>query len=270
MSRIYFHSYDGEAELLGSERAYMGHSLTTKIALGLLNVGGYNTPKQLLRFIKPENHLAQLDSKSPMWERGYEASFTTGMTSGLINYRNREIEPFTVALNTALAVGNDVIKLAARLHGQCEIHTWVDGPNRAWLADIMQAGRDTGLYRDEMGWEKVIALLRSGSTLPVVTSYSVCDRFPNRSSILDEDIPTFSVKDEGELDVARDDWWGEYSSSQQWDMCMRWLRVQQGLELQPDDWDSFYFTPGITVFDLLAPDYGKRMSTKLGLIEAAV
>jgi hypothetical protein len=46
------------------------------------------------------------------------------------------------------------VRFLARLHGQCEVHGWVAGKNRAWLADIIETGRETAILRDDMGWRE--------------------------------------------------------------------------------------------------------------------
>ncbi|MER6813572.1 hypothetical protein ABT299_30250 [Spirillospora sp. NPDC000708] len=75
-----------------------------------------------------------------------------------------------------------------RLHG---------GPNRAWLADVIEQGLADGVLRRavryqphpdtprkewpsrEMGWDEATALLRARDDEPTVVSSSFCDRFPN-------------------------------------------------------------------------------------------
>jgi len=134
---------------------------------------------------------------------------------------------FDIKLNTALSSGNDAIKLMARLHGQCEVHCYVEGPNRNWLASIMRMGRRLHLYRDNEGWEAVIALLESNSVEPVVCSYSVCDSFPN----------------EGMLSKKKKNF-DDLSSQERWNICMEHLRKNKnetGLELTPDHWDETYW-----------------------------
>jgi hypothetical protein len=145
------------------------------------------------------------------------------------------VDPFTAGLNTAIALGSDPVRLFARLHGQCEIHCYVEGPNRAWLAGIIEEGRACGLYRDDMGWEAVIDLLRSRKDGPVVTSYSVTDSFPNA------DIGGAT----SETDV---DAFYELPDAEQWARAidgLRAVRAGRRLELRPDDWSHYVFGDGV-------------------------
>jgi len=106
-----------------------------------------------------------------------------------------------VHLNTALATGSDPVRLAAKLSGW--EHVWVDGPDRAWLADVIDEGLEHGPFRRGMwyvdavggghvaeghpdrkwssqGWEDVTAFLRDRDNEPVVTEHSTGDSFPDR------------------------------------------------------------------------------------------
>jgi hypothetical protein len=145
---------------------------------------------------------------------------------------------FQIMLNSAMEVGNDVLRLAARIHGQCELHCYVEGKHRAWLASIVQQGLDSNVYRSNVGWEKVVKLLELDTKNPVVTSYSVCDQFPNSFVAGWED------------DSDGDGWYG-LPHKKQWHMAMAGLRKQAGgLELTPENWDSIRFGKGITAFSL--------------------
>lgn len=135
-----------------------------------------------------------------------------------------------ISLNTAIAVGNDALRLGARLHGQCEIHCYVEGPNRAWLAGIIEAGRESGFYRESMGWESVCGLLRRRDDSPVVTSYSVTEQFPEFRGGADD-----ALTDE-----------------QRWEQGVTELRADWSLELKPENFATFRFGDGATVFTPLA------------------
>ncbi|GAA4304598.1 hypothetical protein GCM10023178_11830 [Actinomadura luteofluorescens] len=37
------------------------------------------------------------------------------------------------------------MRFLARLHAQCELHGYVEGPNRAWLADVIDQGPAAGV-----------------------------------------------------------------------------------------------------------------------------
>jgi hypothetical protein len=107
-----------------------------------------------------------------------------------------------IRLNTALRLGNDVVKLVVKIAGWGESHAWFDGKDRAWAADLIDQGLKSGVLRDgiwyvdgpsgdvlpkdhpqrkwsDMGWGEVTAFLRERDDEPVVLSYSVGDDFPN-------------------------------------------------------------------------------------------
>lgn len=210
MSRVYFHTPHGDAELRGSERAWLG-GLVDDIAKGVLDIrSGTHRAESLARFINPAGPSKPIPTRPDFvewqqWCQSFELWFGGGLSGSrrqLFAYRSEPIDAWMLQLNTAMVVGNDAVRLAARIHAQCEIHTWVEGPNRAWLADLMQTGLDLGVYRSGLwyvdrpcdgpasqqpdrkwssqGWEEVTALLRSRADEPAVLSYSVCDQFPDR------------------------------------------------------------------------------------------
>ena len=98
---------------------------------------------------------------------------------GYLMVEGQRVDIFGAQLDTAITIGSDQLKFAARLHGQCEIHCYVECKNRKWLASIIEQGLEQHLYRKDKGWESVIKLLRNGCKSPVVMSYSVCDSFPS-------------------------------------------------------------------------------------------
>lgn len=60
------------------------------------------------------------------------------------------VEAWLVGLNTALCIGNDALKLFARLHGQCEVHCWFEGrDDKDWLTGVIQHGLMAGLMRQD-------------------------------------------------------------------------------------------------------------------------
>jgi hypothetical protein len=93
--------------------------------------------------------------------------------------------PSIDALNECLQLGNDVATLLARLTGQLEFTTWVDGPNRAWLAGIIAQGlqQDTvhaePLLRAEAGWPAVQQMLLADDAEPVFMWTTAGRQWPN-------------------------------------------------------------------------------------------
>lgn len=240
MSRIYFHSPSGTAEVRGAERHWMGALCNGlfEIAANLHSEETQSSPSVYRAITVPGHYTLN----SPAFVESLRLSLVTGFGESPLVLEGRHVNPFAVILNTAADMGNDAIKLCARIHGQCEIHTWVDGSNRTWLAGIIEDGRKKGVFRDGVGWESVIEMLRGRDDEPVVTSYSVTDEFPN--SHIAEWTPPM-VDDEPNYDA-----WYDLSHEDQWRLGMEGLRKIPNLEMRPDDWDDFYFEDGMNGFEL--------------------
>ena len=223
MSRVYFHHESGDAaELRGSERAYAG-GVCSDLFCATMMVDRYMRKEDLAKYLRifpAEHYLHQMTPDM----RSIETALRVGQ------------EFFAPSLNTALVMGSDAVKLLARLHGQCEIHAYVEGEDRAWLAGIITRGRETGVLRDDMGWEAVATFLVAAADAPIVTSYSVCEQFPN----------PYAAKWKKGPDA-----WYELPRAKQWKLALATLRAQRGCRMQPSDWQTFYFMDGTTAFDLL-------------------
>jgi hypothetical protein len=154
----------------------------------------------------------------------------------------------SLVLNTVLVVGNDPLCLYARLHGQCEIHAYVEGPNRTWLANVIRDGLEYGVYRPEAGWESVVTLLRNREDEPVVTSYSICESFPNRD--VADWVPPGEANED---DDAHEDAWYDLDADERWRLAMTALRVdtESLRELQPENLRG-PFRHEKTMFDLFS------------------
>ncbi len=240
MSRIYFHSQSGEAQLRGSERGHMSILCSDALisAIGpILDYDGH--PSWVRNIIPPGCYLhssSNLRRDLPTYLCVGEANIVLGdsIHSG-----------WQIGLNTALVVGGDALKLCARLHGQCEIHCYVLGGNREWLARIIRAGRKTGVLRANEGWEGVVEFLESNSVEPVVCSYSVSMPFPNPYIVNPE-----ATEEEAEV-------WYELSDAEKWSSAFETL--VPSLEISPLTWQDYYFGEGINGFQLqeLASQAGK-------------
>lgn len=252
MSRIYFHSVDGDTEVHGSERAHFGGfcSDVTWTVISPFADESFGS-RSILRNVFPPNHYALksddfLDS-ARLFFRVSEEMITLG---------DKNVDLFSLTLNTALWLGSDPVKLGARLHGQCEIHAYVNGSNRDWLASIIAEGRRSLFFRDDVGWESVIELLESADDSPVVTSYSVCSPFPNME-IADFKPP--ELIDGKTSDLSGDtepnwDAWYNLSDREQWDMGIQGLResdINRLLELRPETWKNYYFGDGMNAMQLV-------------------
>lgn len=240
MSRIYFHSQHGEAEIRGSERAWMGMMVKDLFHLSLGLLHAYDTPSERspLRRVIAADHFV---FHSPSFLDSLKLHIGVAMNTPLFVIDGEPVDTFTAQLNTAMLIGGDAIRLCARLHGQCEIHAYVEGPNRGWLAGIIEQGRASEILREDQGWEALVDFLKVRDDEPVVTSYSVCDQFP------DPDYSTW--KPEDSTGAARDKWY-DLSHEDQWRFGMERLRAEPLMEMKPDNWGDYYWRHGVSGFDI--------------------
>lgn len=245
MSTIYFRTeHDGVAEVRGSERAYAG-SLTRNIAASVIQEPFSGCIDPVARYF-PADWQTNLPSYWP-----YDQKMTYYLSSRFrpgtnpLQIGDKTISGMSLLANTSLRLGSNAVKLLVRLHMSCEVHTWVDGPNRAWLAQIIeQQGRKYGVLRSDMGWENVVELLLKRDDQPVVTSYSGSDNLS-------------------------DYFWNELSHADRWRLCMAGLRAQEAadpdgmhLELKPSNWDNFYYGADLTLMDLNEAEMTERLAQR--------
>ncbi|WP_446046027.1 hypothetical protein [Streptomyces olivaceus] len=255
MSYTRFQDARSAAHLGGSERPWL-HSLLHEHAAGVLldRPDSAQVAATLYELLPAGHDLRQVPLHSGhqarRWLHLYVRCLIGIFDDPVAEHRGHGIGPFTLMLNTAMESGGDALRLAARLHGQCEVNCWVDGPNRDWLAGIITAALTSGLYRPDCGWEKVRDLLRERSDLPVVVSFS--DSFPTfwsaRSGDADDD------PDEAEQR------WETLQADERWQQGMAALhrRPQDRLELRPD-WAGYRFGHELSFTDLLAEDRAERL-----------
>lgn len=247
VSRIYFQSKDAEAEVSGTERAHMG-VLITDLATAILMSGTAVTADRVRRLLPLETYMDRVADR----DFAHELRCYLGGGQPLL-WRGEKVDPFVMALDTALALGGDPLRLYARIHGQCEIHGYVEEANRRWLAGIIREGLSIGLFRSgkegrRSGWEDVIALLENADGGPVVTDFSVSESFPGPEV----------------AGVADENAWDSLSDEEQWDLAIAGLRRvagDRGLEWTPDGWADFRFGR-VTAFDLLEASDEARKATE--------
>lgn len=242
MSGIYFHSEHGEARISGSERAHAG-LLCNDLMIAALG-GDLEYSNDWLMKMIPTGSYAHT---APKMLKTYLRSYNS-----VLVIDDAEHSSWHIGLNTALALGNDSVRLLARLHAQCEIHCYVEGENRKWLADIIRDGRRTNILREGMFWEAAIELLESRDDGPVVCSYSVCEQFPD-FIYLPDDHP-LKLRDD-------DDRWDDFydlPEEEKWAACMIGLRsTNDRRELKPDGWKDFHFGAGLSAFDVVAEGHSR-------------
>jgi hypothetical protein len=232
VSAIYWHSPSEEdVRLRGSERALM-QCMVKDIAATFIPSYGY---EERLNPSLPE----YLRRDDPRRFQNLVTAFGVDMYENALftDLDGTPLSNFSLQLNTILAIGNDPLCLAARLHAQCEIHCYVEGPNRAWLAEVIESGLEAHIFRDGEGWGGVTNLLRVRDDEPVVTSYSVCYSFPTHSS--DQGVPwqvwkPTRIDEYGE--AAWDDWY-DLPEDERWRLALGGIRgiPEAELELRPRD-----------------------------------
>lgn len=254
MSSIAFHTPTNTLRVSSRERALMGSRIAELFAMvvGLHDrfQSGEHALKPYVKGFYGESYTGK------EWISAFATSAHVGNDKMSIEIDGKRLDIWALQLNTAFAFGNDVVKLIARLHAQCEIHAWADGPNRAWLASVIQDGLRLGLFSSDPygydGWQKVAAMLESNDEQPVVTSYSVCESFPN-AGVADWIAPKDA---DGEKDYDK---WYDLPVKKQWELAMAGLRKSGGgLELRPN-WGDFYFGDhDINAFQLMQQIYAKK------------
>lgn len=300
MSRVYFHSPAGEAEIRGSERAWLSHlangpaqaawDLTGPLnslerageimALVPEQPGSYiheywrqavaqdTTNRQAYAAWEPGEPLRGPTDHTPL-RRFVDALLTKLQVEGFdVEVAGVKLHTKDIELNTALVAGSAPVQLAAKIHGWCESHCWVDGPDRTWLAGIIDQGLRTTLYRPGAGWEGLAEFLRARDDEPVVTSFSVTDGFPD--AFVGDWMSAFPGSWEALSDErrqqhgARLDAWSELPNAEQWRISLSGLQAQPWLQLTPKSLADATFSYPVTIYDLFAADRDERVLAAAG------
>jgi len=229
MSRVYFHTPTDKAEILGAERHFaacivesLGAALLAPHA-EVLGLSAFYREAGLFR-------VAVNDGRKPITVAG------------------EKINGWQVLLNTAIAGGSDPVRFLARMHAQCEIHGWIAGEDRLWLADLIREGLRDCVMRHHvrnmpLGWASVIVLLESRADEPVVMSYSVCDDFPSMTTWNPAtDADGYPLP---EVEAA----WEAMTEAERFSACMP---TEPSLRITPDNLRTQGFGHGLSAFDVLA------------------
>lgn len=267
MSGIYFQSPHGAEQVSGAERALMGQLVLHTGKALLVDALDRLNPEVHLNPDHPRVRAGRRDQPTKEWLDSILGwSLFTGEAPALL-HGGVPVAHSDVIANTAMLIGSDVLRLAARIDSQCELHCFVEGADRAWLAARIVEGCDTGVLRRgfsqrhgrEGGWDAVVDLLRSRADEPVVLSYSVCDGFPNAecSTWVAPNAGREWDTEEQEYQALEEDEaaWDALPEAEQWRMGMEWLRASPGmLRLDPSHWADYRFGNCLTAFDF-SPKY---------------
>jgi hypothetical protein len=120
------------------------------------------------------------------------------------------------------------------------------GPNRAWLADVIDGAIEDCVlrimpYDDEhgWGWKRVAALLRFRDDEPIVLSDSRAAGFPGPR--------WFDNEAEDEAEETR---WNDLTDKQRWDEAFARLVAIDGLEWKPETFQTDVFGLGYNALSL--------------------
>lgn len=137
VSKIYFHSEASTVEVEGGQRAHIDLFIGDFFGATLQCLVEDDLPGAPSPLRKIVNYGYWMDN----FRRDMPLALRSCTHEDLRFSIDGEEHPcFDVALNTALGVGNDSLRLLARIHAQCEIHAYCMGSNRRWLAGLISKG----------------------------------------------------------------------------------------------------------------------------------
>lgn len=224
MSCIYFHVKDGEPfRLTGRERAYAG-IFTNDLAIAVTRTLGFTGYQGLgERVLRPGHSLAHHIGKREFDQNW--ALYLHVEHPDIAVAPGRYVDAWHLNLNTAFRVGGDAVKLLARLHAQCEVHCFIKGKNRQFIADTISQGVSDGILREPF---TALASWLESADADVVCSYSVCEQFPRW------------VHDPNDEDNGHPGDWDQ-----------QFAALDSLLELNPEHWEyGYHFGTGETWFSV--------------------
>lgn len=317
MGRVHFHTPTAAAALAGAEYAWLSTIALGPAAYAWNTDGDDDHIAHLLAMIDPATRcgaslhtahtaaLAEYDTNRArptheQWTLTARTRLRTDLRLTLpgradpapLLVAGQHLDSHNVSLNTALTAGSPPVALAAKLTGWCASHTYIEGPDRAWAADIIDTALDAGIYRrtlrdHDLGWPAVTALLRAADDEPAVTSYTGGSTFPNREiagapadPLPDAWAPEWASTVDGRAEWAAmdddrraetradaagdraDTAWYDRTPDDRFTAAMTGLRTTRPwARLAPDTLHDVMFGPPVTVYDLLAPDADTRVTT---------
>jgi hypothetical protein len=293
MSYVAFHFAEGEVlHLRGMERGYLGH-LADSTAVGAIGLtagtfGGVGRVlEQIYPFLDKDFHQGWPPSDKSLQQRFADNLQNSFFDRPLFSWKGKAIATWPLMLNTALAVGSSPIRMAAKIHATCEIHGRIEGPDRAWVADVIEEGLRSCLYRPgffttknpmaeliigskqegtlteedkeqvfvSMGWTEIVEQLRKSDQGAVVMSYSVTDGFPDPPK---EWMPTGTPPEDWDQVY---DWrweeWGDLSYEEQFRLALDEIKATSG-NASISKWTELnLFQHELNLFDLIRGDIPK-------------
>lgn len=234
MSSIIF-STKGEhyARLSGPEYTYMT-VLVGDLMCAMLPMSSSITKNHIVEGHYLLNPLRKDGIGSSDWIMSLRAAINAPGTGKVFSYKGEGVSSFALSCNTAMTIGSDVVAFIAKFAGLAAGHLLIEGENKEWLAHLIMEGLATGILRQRMGWQNVIALLTHDELGPVVTHYTGTDPFP------------------------RSDWrltnepnWSDLDEERQWDLSEEFLRERYPDRALTSQNLRARFEHELTIFDIL-------------------
>ena len=233
MSYISFQNKGQMVKVSGRERAWF-RCLVDNLCTSILDLalGDPNNYSAIKAALAPKHDW--IDAHNP--KCSFAEQIKMALRIALVDqgvWHGEPLDLFNLKLNTTLVLGGGVLKLAARIHGQCEVHGFIRAENGPWAARIIRQGLKTYIFRqDNAGYDewKAVADLLEHTKGTVVMDYSVTDSFPG--GVL--------TQEERENEV-----WPS------WEACLyRLTHNYPDREICPENWDSL-FDHKLTLLDLI-------------------
>jgi hypothetical protein len=249
MSAIIAHMHNENIAIPGGIRGAWD-LLFRDIFMRIMKPAIYDGPDKTagLRSLLPPGHCLlaeqgyEFENLAECWLRG-RMLHADNLEHPFLVLDGRRLLFFATVLNTVVSLGSDALTLAARLHGQCELHCYVEYEDFYWFADMLR--KSIPIFRaqhkqatNQLEWlEHEMRQIHRKKGLPVVFSYSVTNPWPNA------------------LDCnVSDGAWAKMDRDRRWSLGTEALRShpEKRLRIGPDEWDGYQFDYGLSAFDLLA------------------
>lgn len=200
MSSISFRTRSKEALVGGRERAWLGSMIVEGVGASVFR------PDEWARYNR--RNLSKVFSGKE-WELEY---LFKSLHNPITTWAGKEWNSFEVMLNTAILLGSDAVKLAAIIHGTCELNAYFAKEDLEWLADTIEGSPH--IFRPETqgydgGWADVISLARS-TRGKLTMSYSVTGQSKpafqvEPDTVFDEGLTMFDVMDATNKAISGED-----------------------------------------------------------------
>ncbi|WP_189041021.1 hypothetical protein [Micromonospora sonchi] len=277
MSYIAFHTVEQTGYISGAERAHVDILVRDTAAQHRRNLFGHDSPERPSLLRKAVNWRTDiLDGDDFDQWSDTAIAVDDGQLHAILPGGPTAERTLSIDLNTVITHGTPAVQLAAHISAHCEVHAFIEGEDRAWFADQIDAAVQAGVLRQGMscyrqraghpnGWAEVAELARSTDSGPIVMSYSVCDWFPNKDIAAWPDSLPDQDEDPDGFDAAEQSWIA-LTPAERWEQAVAGLRRKAEtawlLRISPDNLAAAAFgteTP-LTWHDIAAAWRGQTVS----------